>query len=564
MKRSVKTLPLRIALVQMNAVVGDVEGNIERIVARLGEVRGRGADIAVFPELCLTGYPPEDLLFRRSFLKAADRGIRRLARETAGIAAIVGFPEDGAEGVFNAAAVLADRRIVSTYRKIHLPNYGVFDERRYFVPGKETPVYSVRGVPFGVLVCEDIWVPNGPGMAMSRRGARLLLALNSSPYHAGKVREREKMLAARAKAYKAWIVYVNLVGGQDELVFDGQSLVVSPEGRTVARGHAFREEVLTVDLPIPERKVPGAVFVPSRPAAAPRPRMPAPPKAPHLPIEDEVFDALVCGTRDYVEKNRFPGVVIGLSGGVDSSLVAAVAAKALGPERVTGVLMPSIYTSNASAEDATALARALGIETLTVPIWAAVEVYMWALKEAFSGRAADVTEENIQARVRGNILMALSNKFGSLVLTTGNKSEMAVGYATLYGDMAGGFAVIKDVPKTLVYRICRRINETAGHEVIPVRVLTKAPTAELKPNQTDQDTLPPYEILDPILAQYVENDRSVAEIVRKGFDEEIVRKVARMVDRSEYKRRQAPPGIKITPRAFGRDRRMPITNRFGG
>ncbi len=563
MKRPAKTLPLRIALVQMNAIVGDVEGNADRIRAGLGEAREIGADIAVFPELCLTGYPPEDLLFRRSFLKAAERGVRRLARETDGIAAIVGFPEDGAEGPFNAAAVLAGRRVVSTYRKVHLPNYGVFDEKRYFVPGKAAPVHSIRGVPFGVLVCEDIWIADGPGREMARRGARVLLVLNSSPYHAGKVREREKMLVARAKAYKAWIVYVNLVGGQDEMVFDGQSLVVSPGGRTVARGHAFREEVITVDIPVSERKVRGAVPVPSRPAAS-RPRIPAPPKAAYLPVEDEVFEALVCGTRDYVEKNRFPGVVIGLSGGIDSSLVAVVAAKALGPERVTGVLMPSIYTSNASAEDATALALALGIKTLTVPIWPAVEVYMWALKEAFSGRAADVTEENIQARVRGNILMALSNKFGRLVLTTGNKSEMAVGYATLYGDMAGGFAVIKDVPKTLVYRICRRINETVGREIIPGRVLTRAPTAELKPDQTDQDTLPPYELLDPILEQYVENERSVAEIVRRGFEAETVRKVARMVDRSEYKRRQAPPGIKITPRAFGRDRRMPITNRFGG
>lgn len=563
MKRSANTLPLRISLVQMNAIVGDMEGNAERVRAGLREAREIGADIAVFPELCLTGYPPEDLLFRPSFLKAAETGVRRLARETDGIAAIVGFPEDAAEGLFNAAAILADRRVVSTYRKVHLPNYGVFDEKRYFVPGKSAPVHSIRGIPFGVLVCEDIWIADGPGREMARRGARVLLVLNSSPYHAGKVREREKMLVARAKAYKAWIVYVNLVGGQDEMVFDGQSLVVSPGGRTVARGHAFREEVITVDLPVSERMVRGAVSVPFRPAAS-RPPVPAPPKAAYLPIEDEVFDALVCGTRDYVEKNRFPGVVIGLSGGVDSSLVAAVAVGALGPERVTGVLMPSIYTSNASAEDATALALALQIKTLTVPIWPAVEVYMWALKEAFSGRAADVTEENIQARVRGNILMALSNKFGRLVLTTGNKSEMAVGYATLYGDMAGGFAVIKDVPKTLVYRICRRINETAGLEVIPPRVLTKAPTAELKPNQTDQDTLPPYEVLDPILEQYVENDRSVAEIARKGFDPETVRKVARMVDRSEYKRRQAPPGIKITPRAFGRDRRMPITNRFGG
>jgi NAD+ synthase (glutamine-hydrolysing) len=563
MKRSANTLPLRISLVQMNAIVGDMEGNAERVRAGLREAREIGADIAVFPELCLTGYPPEDLLFRRSFLRAAERSIRRLARETDGIAAIVGFPEDAAEGLFNAAAILADRRVVSTYRKVHLPNYGVFDEKRYFVPGKSAPVHSIRGIPFGVLVCEDIWIADGPGREMARRGARVLLVLNSSPYHAGKVREREKMLVARAKAYKAWIVYVNLVGGQDEMVFDGQSLVVSPGGRTIARGHAFREEIITVDLPVSEREVRGAVPVPFRPAAS-RPPVPAPPKAAYLPIEDEVFEALVCGTRDYVEKNRFPGVVIGLSGGIDSSLVAAVAVGALGPERVTGVLMPSIYTSNASAEDATALALALQIKTLTVPIWPAVEVYMWALKEAFSGRAADVTEENIQARVRGNILMALSNKFGRLVLTTGNKSEMAVGYATLYGDMAGGFAVIKDVPKTLVYRICRRINETAGREVIPARVLTKAPTAELKPNQTDQDTLPPYEILDPILEQYVEKDRSIAEIARKGFDPETVRKVARMVDRSEYKRRQAPPGIKITPRAFGRDRRMPITNRFGG
>ncbi|MEK6814607.1 MAG: NAD+ synthase [Nitrospirota bacterium] len=563
MKRSANTLPLRISLVQMNAIVGDMEGNAERVRAGLREAREIGADIAVFPELCLTGYPPEDLLFRRSFLKAAEIGVRRLARETDGIAAIVGSPEDASEGLFNAAAILADRRVVSAYRKVHLPNYGVFDEKRYFVPGKSAPVHSIRGIPFGVLVCEDIWIADGPGREMARRGARVLLVLNSSPYHAGKVREREKMLVARAKAYKAWIVYVNLVGGQDEMVFDGQSLVVSPGGRTIARGHAFREEIITVDLPVSEREVRGAVPVPFRPAAS-RPPVPAPPKAAYLPIEDEVFEALVCGTRDYVEKNRFPGVVIGLSGGIDSSLVAAVAVGALGPERVTGVLMPSIYTSNASAEDATALALALQIKTLTVPIWPAVEVYMWALKEAFSGRAADVTEENIQARVRGNILMALSNKFGRLVLTTGNKSEMAVGYATLYGDMAGGFAVIKDVPKTLVYRICRRINETAGREVIPARVLTKAPTAELKPNQTDQDTLPPYEVLDPILEMYVENDRSVAEIVRTGFDAETVRKVARMVDRSEYKRRQAPPGIKITPRAFGRDRRMPITNWFGG
>ncbi len=573
---------VRIALAQVNPTVGDLGGNAALIRRAIGEAKRRGCGIVAFPELALCGYPPEDLLLKPRFLEDCERTLERVARDARGIAVLVGAPaRTPVEGIrpSNACHVLVGGAVAAVYRKINLPNYGVFDERRYFEPGDAALVARFGGVPLGISICEDAWIEDGPAPAQVRiGGARIIVNISASPYHRGKGRERETLMRRRAQENGCWFCYLNLVGGQDELVFDGCSVVASPDGDTIARAKAFEEDMLVVDID-PERRsraAPGApaprggsrtlvevVDLPALGAARARPsarrRLAAHPE----PI-DEIYRALVLGTRDYVEKNGFAGVVLGMSGGVDSALVAAIAVDALGARRVTGVTMPSAFTSPATLRDARAVCRNLGMRAIEIPIAPLYESYIAALRPTFGRKRSDVTEENIQARIRGNIIMALSNKFGCLVLTTGNKSELAVGYCTLYGDMAGGFSIIKDVPKTLVYPLCRYRNGRARRPVIPPSIIRRRPTAELRPGQYDQDTLPPYDLLDRIIELYVEQDRSFDEIVAAGIDRTTARRALRMIDGSEYKRRQGAPGIKITPKAFGRDRRLPITNRYRG
>jgi len=577
---------LRIALAQINTTVGDLSGNAAKIIAFLDRARDKGANLVLFPELAITGYPPEDLLLKPSFVAASREALEEIAVTTHGLTAVVGFAE--AEGdVYNAAAVLHDGQLAGVYRKHYLPSYGVFDEDRTFRAGKENRVFSLDDVTVGVSICEDIWYPEGPPQMQARLGAQLLANISASPYHAGKGAARERMLATRAADNVAVVAFCNLVGGQDGLVFDGGSVIFDERGDLVARGAQFDEDLVIADVDVggvfrqrlhdprlrkhgpypispPERDNGEAVALPSIERPDPRPGPTTPHIIPPLPRLEEIYRALTMGTRDYVHKNGFRKAVIGLSGGVDSSLVACIAADALGPENVSGVAMPSRYSASFSETDAARLADNLGIHFHVIPIEHPFQAYLDTLASTFAGVEPDVTEENLQARVRGNLLMALSNKFGWLVLTTGNKSEMSVGYATLYGDMAGGFAAIKDVPKMLVYELADWRNAQEGGPVIPERVLTRPPSAELRPDQKDSDSLPPYEVLDPILQAYVEEDASLAEIVALGLSEPLVRKVMGLVDRNEYKRRQAPPGVKITPRAFGKDRRLPITNRFQG
>ena len=566
----------RVALAQINPTVGDLEGNVTRIRAGLEQARALGCRLVAFPELAVTGYPPEDLLFKSAFIEANLRALADLARASAGLTAVVGFV-DKRDDIFNAAAVLHDGAVAGVYHKQYLPNYGVFDENRYFQAGTEAPVFTLGETTFAVNICEDIWYPTGPTTRQALAGAELVVTINASPYHAGKGHQRERMIATRAADDVVCLAFVNMAGGQDELIFDGGSLIVNERGEPVARGRQFTEDFVVADLDLDavfharlhdsrRRKEKQGAVEASRLVLPPLAEATAPPLPSHdvvpLAAVDEVYEALVLGTRDYVRKNGFTHVVIGLSGGIDSSLVAAVAVEALGRENVTGVTMPSPYSSSGTRHDAKRLATNLGIDFLTLPITPVFKAFKKALAEPFKGLKEDVAEENIQARIRGTLLMALSNKFGWLVLTTGNKSEIAVGYSTLYGDMAGGFAVIKDVPKTLVYEVSRHVNERAGRAVIPHSVLDRAPSAELRPDQTDQDTLPPYPELDAILQAYVEEDRGVSDLVGRGFAEETVRRVIRMVDVNEYKRRQGPIGVKITPRAFGRDWRLPIVNRF--
>jgi NAD+ synthase (glutamine-hydrolysing) len=564
---------IRISMAQINPIVGDLAGNRDRIIGAINSAKKQGADIVALPELAVTGYPPEDLILKPQFVQDNIKTLRDIQRATRGIIAIVGFVDSNHDRLFNAAAVLANGEHSYTYRKIFLPNYGVFDEYRYFSPGGRYPVFTIKGVGVGVNICEDIWYDEGPARVQALAGAELIVNINASPYHKGKGKERLKMLSERAKENGVIISYTNTVGGQDELVFDGQSVVIDRNGKVIARGKQFEEELLTVDIPVPGDMIcfpddreqfsdfMDYVSLSERPSRA---KKKIPVGRPTKPLSEceEVYHALVLGTRDYMQKNGFKSAVIGLSGGVDSSLVAAVAVEAIGKENVFGVYMPSQYSSNDSREDAYDLARNLGIRILEIPIKQTFESYLTTLRGVFAKKKTDVTEENLQARIRGNILMALSNKFGWLVLTTGNKSEMSVGYATLYGDMAGGFAVIKDVPKTLVYEVSRCVNKLAGKTVIPRRVMTKAPTAELRPNQKDSDSLPEYDILDPILKAYVEDDKERNEIIKMGFDRKTVERVIHLVDASEYKRRQAPPGVKITQRGLGKDRRFPITNRY--
>ena len=568
-------------MAQINTTVGDLDGNTARILEYVRKARSQQADIVVFPEMAITGYPPEDLLFKPSFIQSNIERMREVVANSQGITVVVGFVDSQGD-IYNAAAVAHDGQLLGVYHKIYLPNYGVFDEDRYFKAGSQCPVFVVNGIHIGVNICEDIWYALGPTAAQREAGAEVIVNINASPYHAGKLGFRERMLATRAADNQVYVSYTNLVGGQDELVFDGGSVVFDQGGELAARGKQFEEDLVVVDLdvdavfrhrlrdPRPRKERPilsamGAAqvahhsdYAPPNPKAA----LDSCIAAPLDPIV-EVYSALVLGTGDYVRKSGFEKVVIGLSGGIDSSLTAAIAADALGSRNVLGVAMPSRYSSDGSLTDARALADNLGIELITVPIEEAFEAMLSMLSGPFRDSPPNVAEENLQTRIRGNILMGISNKFGLLVLTTGNKSEMATGYATLYGDMAGGFAVIKDVPKTLVYDLARYRNERgAPTNAIPQSVIEKAPSAELKPDQTDQDTLPPYSVLDGILEAYVEEDRSYADMVDMGFDAETVRRVIAMVDRNEYKRRQAPPGVKITPRAFGRDRRLPIINRY--
>ena len=560
----------RVALAQLNTTVGDIDGNCARIRDAIAVAREAGAAIVAFPELAVTGYPPEDLLLRRSFCEASRRATAALAPDTGGIVAVVGFVDPADDAPFNAAAVFVDGRWADTYHKRLLPNYGVFDEERYFGRGLTTPVYRAGPLTFGVSICEDIWDADGPVAGMALGGAELCVNINASPYHRGRGAERARMLASRAADNGIAIAYVNAVGGQDELVFDGNSIVLDARGEVVATGPQFRDELIVVDIDLGEaaRRQKGSdlsnireVDLGFSPDLTP-PADPARPHTPPLPDEAEVWEALVLGTGDYLAKTGFTRAYIGLSGGIDSSVVAAVAVDALGPEHVTGVSMPSRFSSGHSRDDARELAANLGIEYLSIPIEPAHAAMLEMLAGAFDGSESGLAEENLQSRQRGNVLMSLANKFGALVLTTGNKSEMATGYATLYGDMAGGFAVLKDVPKTLTYAIARWRNEAAGRDLIPRSVLDKPPSAELRPDQLDADSLPPYDVLDPILEAYVEGDRSGHEIVAMGFDEATVRHILALVDRNEYKRRQSPPGVKITPRAFGRDRRLPIANRY--
>ena len=596
--RGAGTTPsFRVALAQVNPTVGDIDGNTRLIIDHIKRAREAQADLVAFPELCITGYPPEDLLYKDSFLAAADDALKQIVDASTGITVVVGYPlrhsrESGnpdppAPVIFNAAAVIHDGKLVDIYRKIFLPNYSVFDEERYFASGDVCPVYEIGGARIGVNVCEDIWFEHGPTNVQKAAGAQIIININGSPYYRGKRAVREAMLSDRASANGVFLCYVNMVGGQDELVFDGASMIFDPSGKTISAGRQFEDDLLLADLPLVEadavsqtakvdQKDPKnatwahplvmSVTKQQEQGSTRKPlsetqhanAMPTP----MGPVE-EVYNALVKGTQDYVRKSGFSQVVIGLSGGIDSALTAAVAADALGPENVLCVSMPSRYTADRSVTDAQALCENLGIGFEVIAIEDMAAAYRDGLSHLFEGTQEGVAEENLQARARGNILMAISNKFGRIVLATGNKSEYATGYATLYGDMAGGFAVIKDVPKTLVYELANWRNEQAGRDIIPQEIIDRPPTAELRENQLDEDSLPPYDVLDPVLEAYVERDCSPAEMIeRLGFDPDVVARVTRLVDISEYKRRQAAPGVKITERAFGKDRRLPIVNRF--
>lgn len=603
---------VRIAVGQINTTVGDIEGNCEHILAFATLAKAAGATLVIFPELAVCGYPPEDLLFKPSFARACRRALEELAERLPDIWSVIGTV-DLAGDLYNAAAVVGQKRIQGLYHKRYLPTYGVFDEDRYFRAGMTCPWYVFGDASMGITICEDMWYPGGPGHWQAHAGAEILINISASPFHTGKGAHRRRMLVTRAVDYATWVVYCNLVGGQDELVFDGQSLVIHPNGTVVAEGHAFREDLIVVDLdldavlevrlhePRPRkldldllvlpssrsagegeeavvvvrRELPGFICLRRQPLAEPE----------HVDVrnrgketawdalmrgmegekfqdEQEIYAALVLGVRDYVYKNGMRDVVVGMSGGIDSSLVTTIAVDALGREYVHGIAMPSRYNASASEEDARLLAQALEIDFRVIPIEPIFQAFLAALEPSFAGYPANVAEENIQARIRGSLWMALTNKFGWIALTAGNKSEMATGYATLYGDMAGGFAVLKDVPKTLIYRLARFRNAIAAKPLIPRRVLEKAPSAELRPNQKDTDSLPPYEELDAILEAYIERDWDFEHFIAAGYRSETVERVLRLIDGAEYKRRQAPPGIKITPRAFGRDRRLPITNHF--
>ena len=572
---------LRIAMAQINTTVGDFDGNVKKILGAIDNARVVKADIVTLPELAICGYPPEDLLFKPQFIQANLQSLQKIVEASHGITVVVGYVDSDGD-IYNAAALISDGKLIGTYHKMYLPNYGVFDENRYFRAGGECPVYVINGIGIGINICEDIWYEAGPATVQAYAGAEVIINISASPYHAGKGESREKMIATRALDNVAIFAYNNLVGGQDELVFDGHSLLIDERGYLIARGKQFEEDFIVADLDIeavfrarlhdprwrkesPLLGKTGWHQTKTIVSQTPDHNQKPPIKLRHITALEpaaEVYQALVLGTRDYIHKNGFEKVVIGLSGGIDSAIVATIAVDALGKDNVIGISMPSRYSSTGSVTDTQKLTQNLGIKLKTISIEKPFQAYLETLTESFTGAKPDSAEENLQARVRGNLLMALSNKFGWLVLTTGNKSEMATGYTTLYGDMAGGFAVIKDVPKTLVYKITRYRNTQAGFDLIPAAIIDKPPSAELRPDQKDSDSLPVYEILDSILTAYVEDDKSVDQIVALGFDKAIVQKTAKLVDRSEYKRRQAPPGVKITSRAFGRDRRLPLTSLF--
>lgn len=556
---------MRIALVQINPLVGDLSGNTNKIIESIQKLIPLGVDIAAFPELSICGYPPEDLLLKPYFIKENKLYLDKIKSHCENITAVVGFPDLEAGKVYNSAGIIRDKKLIYTYHKMHLPNYGVFDEKRYFAPGNTCGVIHEDNIRWAVSICEDIWIEPGPTIYQAEYGkAQLIINISASPYHMGKLTQRENILKGHARKHNAVIAYCNLVGGQDELVFDGGSLIVSEKGKVIARGKQFSEDILISDIEIkPSKQKPKkSAFVKyikvkplkilEKPAIKPRNITPLSPM-------EEIYKALVVGTRDYVLKNGFNKVILGLSGGIDSALTCAIAVDALGKENVIGISMPSQFSSTGTMDDAKILADNLGVRFIKIPITEIFHKYSDELKPHFQGTKWDITEENIQARIRGNILMAFSNKFGCMVLTTGNKSETSVGYCTLYGDMAGGFAVLKDVPKQLVYELSKHRNK---NNIVPESIFTRPPTAELRENQKDEDSLPPYPILDPIIEAYVEQDKSINQIVKEGVKEEIVREVINLIDKNEYKRRQGPPGIKITPKAFGKDRRMPITCRI--
>ena len=566
----------RLALAQVNPTVGDIAGNIKIVLERIEEARDHKADLVAFPELMLTGYPPEDLLMKPSFVRDNQAALEKVVAAAKGVTVVTGFVDGSGDAIYNAAAVAHDGQLIGTYHKVYLPNYGVFDEVRYFKPGSVCPIYTINGVDVGVNICEDIWFADGPVAVQRESNAKVIVNINGSPFNAGKCADRELMLSNRASDNGLYIGYVNMVGGQDELVFDGASVILDGHGTPLARASQFQEEMLIADLDV-DQEFPRRVQAPRSQAVTgtehfnvsaqqDTERTPIPGHVTE-PLDDigEVYQALVLGTRDYVHKNGFSKVLISLSGGIDSSLTCVVAVDALGAENVEGITMPSRYSSDGSVSDSEDMVKILGIKMRTLPIESVHGALEGALDPFFKGTEPNIAEQNIQARIRGNLLMAVSNKFGWLVLTTGNKSEIAMGYSTLYGDMAGGFAVIKDVPKTLVYQLCEwRNNHGTPASPIPQNVITKPPSAELKPDQRDDDDLPPYDLLDRVLEAYVEEDRSYEEMLGMGFEAAVVERVMRSVDRNEFKRRQGAVGIKITPRAFGRDRRMPIVNRYRG
>jgi len=561
---------LRIGLAQINPVVGDLTGNTELITSTYDRACAQGCDVVAFPELCISGYPPEDLVLKSGFVAENRIAMQRCAEHTSDCVAVIGFVDVDAHGrLFNAAAVCTGGIVCGTYYKQLLPNYGVFDEERYFLSGRDlvgsSTLFRIGGLLVGVSVCEDIWFADGPVSTQAQMGAVLNVNINASPYHRGKIRERQHMLSERARVNNCAIAYVNQVGGQDELVFDGGSMLFAANGTLISRSPQFVDDLLVVDLPLPLSEPSGEARVIDVSRNRKIQNSTANPTiAPHCTDLEELYEALVIGVHDYVKKNGFTDVVIGLSGGVDSALVAALATDALGAGHVHGVSMPSRYSSSGSRTDAAQLAANLGIEMQTISIEPAFQAYLEMCAPSFGNKPTDLTEENLQSRVRGTTLMALSNKFGWMVLTTGNKSELAVGYFTLYGDSVGGYAVIKDLLKTTVYELCRHINHRSGRELIPESVITKPPSAELRPDQRDDQSLPPYDVLDAILSLYIEDDHTAAEIIALGHDVELVRRVARLVDMNEYKRRQGPPGVRVTMKAFGKDRRLPITNGYRG
>ena len=562
---AVATQHVRVGLAQFNPVVGDIAGNSRRIRELYASADAAGCDIVVFPELSITGYPPEDLVLKSGFVAENQQSMRDIVAATQGCVAVFGFVDGSKGALANSAAIASNGTLHGTYNKQLLPNYSVFDEDRYFTPGTSFSLFTIAGVNVGVTICEDIWQADGPVQQQAKAGATLNININASPYHRGKFDERQQMVSERARANSCAIVYVNQVCGQDELVFDGGSMVFDHRGDMLMRAEQFGESLSFIDIEVNESQVVNGIPVvevsqSSRADGSKHEGV----ITPSTSDMEQVFGALVLGTRDYVRKNGFTDVVIGLSGGIDSALVAAIAVEALGSQHVHGVSMPSRYSSQGSRTDAAILASNLGVEMQTISIEPAFSAYLDMTAESFAGKTADLTEENLQSRVRGTTLMALSNKFSWMVLTTGNKSEIAVGYFTLYGDSVGGYAVIKDLLKTTVYELCRFVNLRAGREVIPEVVITKPPSAELRPDQRDDQSLPAYEVLDPILELYVEQDRTAAEIIALGFDEALVRRISRLVDMNEYKRRQGPPGVRVSLKAFGKDRRLPITNAYRG